>query len=91
MLYNTRKTDRDKYGKNLIPYGRMFGINNERGRFKIFHEYENHANDAWYGDTLVVRSWGVLEWNEYAHVWQQVGKYYTKYGNALRLMLELAK
>ena len=86
-----KKSDRLKYSKNLIPFGRLCGTGGAHGDFRIFHEYESHADDAWYGDTLVVRSWGVLEWNEHAHAWQQVGKYYAKYGNALRLMLELAK
>jgi len=85
-----KKSDRQKYSKGLIPYGRLCGTGGQHGDFRIFHEYEGHTEDAWYGDTLVVRSWGVLMWNERGKFWQQVGKYYAKYGNALKFMLQLA-
>ena len=89
-----KKTDSigNGYTKNLIPVGRLSAIRTETGEiYKIFHEYDRHANDALYNGKLVVFSWGILKWNEYGKFYQQVGKYYTRYGNAVRKMLKLAK
>lgn len=80
---------RDMLSERLIPFKRLSGITCDKGKFVIKHLLENHPDDAFYNDILVVRQYAVFRYDEPMNCWTQVSNWYQNYANAERKLLAL--
>ena len=89
------------YTHNNIPLGKSTGksgaitaITINGNFYKIKTLYEGHSEDCWYNDTFCGDYYAVFEWVRTgidSGFYQQITKWYSKFGWAKRRMLEIGK
>lgn len=89
------------YSHTNIPLGRGTGksgaivsIQKNGKYYKIMSLNAQHPDDSWYGDTFIGDMYAVFEWvntSTTSGFYQQITKWYNRYGWAKRRLLELAK
>lgn len=83
-----------EYTHDNIPIGRLNSIQNSKSFFKIFSQSKGHSDTQWYHGEFLGDSYAVFEWvntSTTTGFYQQVSKWYMRYGDALNKMLKLAK
>ena len=93
MVRTDVKTKKE-YTYDNIPIGRLNSIQNSKGFFKIFSQSKGHSDTQWYHGEFLGDYYAVFKWintGRDSGYYHQVSKWYFRFGNAQRKMIELAK
>ena len=69
-------------------------IKSVNGYFKIFSMNHDHPDDSWYNGVFIGERYGVCKWvstSPTTGFFQQVSNWYMRFGNAQRIMYQLAE
>lgn len=85
------------YTYNNIPAdkeGKLISAQCRKGYYKIFSENHNHPEDSWYEGRFIGDRYAVFKWvnsSSEAGFYQQVSKWYNRFGNAVRKLQDIVK
>lgn len=81
-------------GKGTGKSGALTSIQNKKGFYKIMSMSHKHPDDCWYHDTFCGDYYAVFKWVSTGveiGFYQQVTKWYSRFGWTKRRMLEIAQ
>ena len=81
-------------GKGTGKSGAIVSVGSGDNFYKIFTLNHDHPEDSWYNDIFIGDMYAVFKWirtGTTSGFYQQVTKWYNKYGWAKRRMLEMNK
>ena len=93
MVYRNFREDmktHKKYTLSNIPINKVCGVRiTQDEQYRILSQSAGHGEDCWYNGEFIGDYYCVAKYNFKAHCWQQISKWYFRYGNAINFLSKL--